>query len=55
VTTCRSADKCLYAPSGRHPDWRLAEVASPVGAKGGVWITHRSAAETIAALNAMGL
>jgi hypothetical protein len=55
VRCCRSRDKCLHAAPGDIliDDWeryRRLWVA-----KGGRWITHRTAAETIRALIALGI
>jgi hypothetical protein len=49
VITCRSSEKCLYAQPGDIliDDWERYRHLWE--AKGGVWITYRSAAETLAA------
>ena len=55
VITRRSAEKCLYAQPGDIliDDWE--KYRHLWVAKGGVWITQRSAAETLAALAEIGL
>jgi hypothetical protein len=55
VRCCRSREKCLHAAGGDVliDDWE--KYRHLWLAKGGVWITHRSAAETVAALDALGL
>ena len=55
VQCCQSKEKCLHAAPGDVliDDWeKYRELWI---AKGGIWITHRSAAETIAALDALGI
>jgi hypothetical protein len=55
VRCCRSREKCLHAEPGDIliDDWE--KYRHLWIAKGGVWITHRSAAETALALDALGL
>ncbi len=55
VITCRSAEKCLYAQPGDIliDDW--TKYRALWLDKGGRWITHTSAAQTIAELQALGL
>jgi hypothetical protein len=54
VRCCRSREKCLHAASGDIliDDWE--KYRDLWLSKGGQWITHKSAAETIAALTAIG-
>lgn len=55
VRCCRSSEKCLHAAPGDIliDDWEKYRALWV--AKGGQWITHRSAAESIAALRALGV
>lgn len=55
VITCRSADKCLQAEPGDIliDDWE--KYKDKWVAKGGVWVTHVSAADTIRQLKELGL
>ncbi len=55
VRCCRSKEKCLHANAGDIliDDWEKYRDLW-IG-QGGVWITHRSAAETIAALDTLGI
>jgi len=55
VRCCLSREKCLHASPGDIliDDWE--KYRDLWVAKGGVWITHRSAAETIVALDTLGL
>jgi hypothetical protein len=55
VICCASKDKCLYAMPGDIliDDWEKYQHLWV--AKGGAWITHRSAEDTITQLKAMGL
>jgi hypothetical protein len=55
VRCCRSKDKCLHAAPGDIliDDWE--KYRSLWIEKGGRWITHRSAAETIRELHALGI
>lgn len=55
VITCRSRDKCLHAEAGDVlvDDW---EKYKPMWvAKGGVWVTHVTAARTVSLLSGLGL
>jgi hypothetical protein len=55
VRCCRSSEKCLHARPG---DILVDDWTKYMGrwlAAGGRWITHRSAAETINALDALGI
>jgi hypothetical protein len=55
VRCCRSREKSLHAAPGDIliDDWE--KYRHLWVAKGGVWITHRNAATTIAALQALGM
>lgn len=55
VIACKSRDKCLHATAGAIliDDWE--KYRDRWLAAGGVWITHRSAMETIDALRKLGL
>ena len=55
VICCRSSDKCMHAEPGDVliDDWD--KYRNLWEARGGRWVTHISAASTIAALRAMGV
>lgn len=55
VRCCRSRDKCRHAAPGDVliDDWE--KYRHLWIARGGIWITHRSAEETVAALDALGI
>ena len=55
VRCCRSREKCLHARPGDIliDDWE--KYRRLWVARGGRWITHRSASQTISALSAIGL